>query len=143
MKIEEVVPFGNAVVALFDANYAALWAFDVKFKNPYKTEVLLPKIAAASGVIVTFGKRKQNKADTKSRNGVMDEGTPIVKDLKYWIEACIADGTITDSLDSFDLGAFLNSITKRNINAFHTAFELIYAKITADKVLLALKPLSL
>jgi hypothetical protein len=130
MKIEEVVPFANAVVALFDANYAVLRGFDVKFKNPYKTDVLLPKIAAASGVIITLGKRDQNKEDTKSRNLVMDEDVAIIKDLKYWLEACIADGTITDSLGSFVLGSLSDSISKHNINAFHTAYEAVYSKIT-------------
>jgi len=130
IKIEQVVVYSLATKALFEAHYDDLILFDDQFTNPYKTDTWQPKIDAASGVIVTLGLRKLNKGDTEKRNKFMDNLTPILKNLQYKIQQCITAGTITDSLSSFGLGAFNNSISKKAINNFHTAYEVTIAKVT-------------
>ena len=133
IKIEQVVVYSLATKALFEAHYEALKDFDTQFENPYKTDVWQPKIDAASNVVVTLGLRKLNKGDTAKRNTFMDNLTPILKDLEYKINQCITAGTITDSLSSFGLGAFNNSISKKSINNFHTAYETTFTRVTANQ----------
>ena len=139
MKIEDVVPYSLAVRALFDANYDALILYDDQFTAPYKADTWQPKIDAASGIIITLGKRNQNKENTKNRNIYMHNLTPILKDLQYRIGLCIANGTITDSLSSFGLAAFNDSINQESINQFHDDYILTIARVIANQTALTAK----
>ena len=56
---------------------------------------------------------------------------PILKNLEFKIELCIANGTITDSLSSFGLGALRESINKFAISDFHLAYVSLMARIAA------------
>ena len=139
MKIEDVVPYSLAVRALFDANYDALIAYDDQFTAPYKADTWQPKIDAASTIIITLGKRKQNKENTKKRNAFMDNLTPILKDLQYRIGLCITAGTITESLSSFGLAAFNDSINHHSIDQFHDDYILTISRVNANQTALTAK----
>ena len=139
MKIELVYSYAMATKALFQANYAALVQFDNQFANPYLSNVFEPKIIAAKHLIGTLGKRNQNKEDTKIRNQMMDNIQPLLINLEYNIKNCISDGTITCSLQTFQLAAFRKSIYKRSIHSFHLASRQTIAKVIENQAALTAK----
>ena len=136
MKIQHVVPYSNAIKALFIAFYTLLSTYKPKFLDTYREDVWEPKIQAANEIIMARGLQNLNKGKTKDRNTVMDTLIPIIDDLRFDIQECINAGSITDSLASFDLANFSRSISKRDIDLFHTSYEIAIDRINENKVAL-------
>ncbi|MEI6816673.1 MAG: hypothetical protein WCL14_08700 [Bacteroidota bacterium] len=138
IKIEEIVPFSRAVKVMYDANKVAIVAYDESFADPFETEVWDLQIAAVDGIISTGSSIILNATKTREMHGFMRGARPILKNLQYKISQCIADGTIEDSLESFDITGFLNSITNKQIGVFHISYTALYAKINEVDIASAL-----
>lgn len=131
IKIEDVVPFGNVLRALFIANYDGIIALDVDFTNPWITDTFDIQKQAVSDMVGTPGLKKLKKGDTKKRDDFMIGELPLTVKLGYAVDKAIAAGTITDTKGSFNIAAFNKSISDRNIGLFNTNFAVTWARITA------------
>lgn len=131
MKIEDVVPFGNSLKALFVAYKTPVVAFDADYDDPWITDTFDAQKDAVNSMVVTLGLRKLNAEDTKTRNDWMDKETELLNKLDYVVKKCIKNGTITDGVGSFGIGAFLKSITQRDIENFHVNYQVTKARIAS------------
>ena len=122
IKIEDVVPFGNVVRALFVANYGNVIGIDVDFKNPWVTATFDLQKQAVEDMVGTAGMLKLKKGEIDSRNVFMDAELPLTVKMDYAIGKCVADGSIPDTKGSFNLAALNKSIGDRNIGLFHLNF---------------------
>ncbi|MEI6816029.1 MAG: hypothetical protein WCL14_05420 [Bacteroidota bacterium] len=138
MKIAEIVPFSRAVMAMFDAYRDSIIDYDDRLADPFETDTWEVQIAAADAIIGTAGSILLNASKTKKMLGYMRSVRPILKNLKFKIEKCIALGTITDSLESFNIGDLLISITNKNVGEFHGCYTALYAKIIETDIAAAL-----
>ncbi len=123
MKIEDIGVFGLTVKALLDANASAVKAYNTELEGTWEVDVFDVQLEAVLAIIGTHSMIKLNEGETIVRNGHMEDERSILTDLEFKIERCIADGTITDSLGSFGLKAFRDSINVHDIGAFHLAYE--------------------
>ena len=131
IKIEDVVPFGDVLRALFIANYAGVIALDADFTNPWVTATFDVQKKAVNDMVTTAGLQKLNKGDTEKRNKFMDSITTMNVTLSYAIGKCITAGTITDTKGSFGVAALNKSISDRNVPLFHTSYEVTLTRINA------------
>ncbi len=129
IKIEDVVPFGDVLRALFIANYAGIIGLDADFTNPWVTATFDVQKKAVNDMVTTAGLQKLNKGDTEKRNAFMDIITTLDATLDYAVGKCITAGTITDTKGSFGIAALNKSISDRNIPLFHTSYEVTLARI--------------
>jgi len=129
MKTIYVGSYSRAIQLIFDNYKARIIAYNREFDDPFETEVWEPLIASVEHVVDTFSLKKENKADTKLRNEEMLGLLPLLEELGYKVKACKRAGTITDSLGSFGLTAFRNSIHWKKIDAFHSAYIVTISKV--------------
>ena len=123
IKIEDVVPFGNVVRALFVANYGNVIAIDVDFTNPWVTDTFDVRKQAVEDMVGTAGMVKLKKGEIGKRDAFMDAELPLTVKMDYAIGKCVADGSIPDTKASFNLASLNKSISDRNIGLFHTNFN--------------------
>jgi hypothetical protein len=123
IKIEDVVPFGNVVRALFLANYDNVIGIDVDFTNPWVTATFDVQKQAVEDMVGTAGKVKLKKGEIEKRDAFMDAELSLSIKMDYAIGKCVADGSIGDTKASFNLAALNRSIDFRNIGLFHTNFN--------------------
>jgi len=129
MKIENVGPFGATALALFDSKFDVLKVFDTQFANPYRNTVLVPKIEAASEVVMTSGLLQEDMGYTKDRNAFMDACVNPLNELRYDVIQCRKHNDITDNLASFNISQVIKSITHHQIKSFQTNFEILIARV--------------
>jgi hypothetical protein len=139
IKLEDVAPWARATQNLFNANFDGVTAYDTDLADPYNADVWTPIIEAVETMILPQGLIKLNKQQTGERNGKLKAESPLITDLEFAINKCIKAGTITDGIGAFDLTALKRSITNKDINAFHTAYDICYARIVANATPLAAK----
>ncbi len=123
IKIEDVVPFGNVVRALFIANYDNAIGIDVDFINPWVTATFDLQKQAVEDMVGTTGMLELKKGEIGKRDAFMDAELPLTVKMNYAIGKCVADGSITDTKASFNLAKLNKSISDRNIGLFHTNFN--------------------
>jgi len=131
MKLEDVVNFAYATKALLDANGVAVKLYNTVIADPWEATVFVPQITTVAAMAGTETLIKLNAGDTKLRNGYMDSEQSILTDLEFKIKVCRTAGSITDSVASFGLGAFRDSITTHDIGAFHLAYNATMLRIGA------------
>jgi hypothetical protein len=138
MKIEDVGSYGTAGNVLFVNNYDEVILFDTSINGTWKVDVYDVALAAVIALIGTGGMKGENKADTVAMRKFMKKMRPMLKKLKFKVEGCITAGTITVSLNSFNLTALLNAISRNDVDAFHTAYLITAAQINVAGILAAL-----
>jgi hypothetical protein len=131
MKLANVITFSLATQALFDANKPALVIFNPLLGGTFESLTWTGQMGAVSNMFSTGNLIKLNAGDTKTRNTFMRNLRPILKNLEFKIDICIANGTITDSLSSFGLAALRESINKYAISDFHLAYISLMGRIAA------------
>ena len=131
IKIEDVVPFGDVLRALFIANYTGIIGLDVDYKNPWVSATFDIQKKTVNDMVGTLGMKKLNKGETVKRDKFMDDELPLTVTLDYVIGKCISAGTLTDTKNSFGLAAFNKAVRDRNIGNFHTSWEITWARINA------------
>jgi len=129
IKIEDVVPFGNVLRAFFRANYDGVILLDPDFEDDWLVDVFDVEKKEVEDMVGTAGMIELKKGEIEKRNGFMDSELPLTVKLDYVVGKCITAGTITDSKGSFGLAALNKSIADRNIGAFHTNYEITFARI--------------
>ena len=132
MRIGQIAFYSLAVKALFKARYAEIIAFDPSFTDPWLQNNWLPKYNLAKKIIMTDGMSSQNKDYTKQRNAFMNALKPILSELKYVINKCIEQETITQKYATFGLAQFNRSITKKSIYKFNMAYHVTISQINAN-----------
>ena len=95
IKIEDVVPFGNVLRALFRANYSGVVGLDADFKDTWMADVFDVQKQAVEDMVGTPGLRKQMKGDIEKRNKLMDSEIPLTAVLGYAVDKCIVAGTLS------------------------------------------------
>ena len=131
MKAENIVSFGIAVKAMFDNHYDGVTGMDSTLGGDWEEDVFVVQMMAADGLVGVDGMRGESKAQTRARNKWMRKMRLLLILLKFKIEKCIEDGSITDSLYSFGLGTFFRGIGEGNIKLFHVAFMITYSRVTS------------
>ena len=132
IKIEDVVPFGNVLRALFRANYSGVTALDADFKDTWTADVFDVQKKDVEDMVGTPGLRKQMKGDIKKRNEFMDSEIPLTAVLGYAVDKCIAAGSLSGNKGSFGIAALNRSINERNIGLFNTSYVVTFAAINKD-----------
>ena len=132
IKIEDVVPFGNVLRALFRANYSGVVGLDADFKDTWTADVFDVQKQAVEDMVGTLGLRKQMKGDIEKRNKFMDSEIPLTAVLGYAVDKCIVAGTLSGNKGSFGIAALNRSITNKNIGSFNTSYAVTFAAINKD-----------
>ncbi len=143
MRTIYVGSYSRAIQLIFDTYKAEIIAYNREFDDPFEMGVWEPLIASVEHVVDTLSLKKENKADTKSRNEAMHGLLPLLEELGYKVKACKRAGMITDSLASFGLTAFRNSIHWKQIDAFHLAYGVTIGKVNDNKTALINKGFTL
>jgi len=139
IKIEYVAAVSNTLRMIFEPIQPQLEIYNPYFTEDYLNDVWKPAIDDAVNMVPTKGLMNESKKKVGKRNENMVALTPIIPDLEYKIGVCIDAGTITDSLESFGLSDFKKSISKREFDKFHLAFELVNTQVNLNKVALIAK----
>lgn len=129
MKTEEVSPFANKALALFDTYFDEVKVFAIELANPFRDTIWVPSIVAASEVVMTLSDQEQNKGFTDTRNAFMDAEVPILNDLRWSIKECRRTGSITDTLASFYITPLIKSISGKRIKSFQTNYEMLIDRV--------------
>ena len=132
IKTQEVGGYARIVKGLFIKNKNGVVGLDGSLANPFLTSVWIPTIDAVDSIVVTVGKRAQNKGNTKNRNVYMNKLIPILFDLEFKIKKGIKLGTISDGLSSFGLAGLRRSITKKSIGQFNLSCTGTIARVNAN-----------
>ena len=139
IKLEYVAPWARAAKLIFDENFDLVTTYDPDLAGTWEVDILVPAITKVEDMIVTFGLRKLNAKDTIKMVGFMVAETPLISDLEFSINKCLAAHTITDGPGAFGITELRNSISKKNISAFHTAYNVCIGRINANAAALAAK----
>src|ERR1017187_2102163 len=134
MKIEDVGSYGTAVNVIFVNNYDEVILFDPSINGTWKVDVFDVVLAAVIALVGVGGMMGENKADTAAMRKFMRKMRPMLKKLKFKVEACITAGTITVSLNSFGLSALLEAIRLNDVDAFHNAYLITAAQINVAAI---------
>jgi len=129
MKAENIVSFGIAVKVMFDNHYDGVTGMDESLGGSWEEDVFVVQMMAVDGLVGVEGMKGESKAQTKARNKWMRKMWLVLIFLKFKIEKCIEDGSITDSLYSFGLGTFFRGIGEGNIKLFHLAYMITYGRV--------------
>ncbi|MEI6816063.1 MAG: hypothetical protein WCL14_05595 [Bacteroidota bacterium] len=131
MKLMYVVGFSMSAKGVYDDNKVAVDLFDPSLAGTFETIVWVPQINAVTGMLSTRNLMQLDEGKTILRDGFLDAMIPVLKNLDYKLDLCIAAGTITDSKGSFGLGNVLKGINKRNLYLFHLSYVGLMARIAA------------
>lgn len=136
IPIPYIVPFSLACKSIFDANKTGIVAFRAALADPFEPTTWVGQITATNGIINPKTITGQSKTNTKNMRKFMKNESPLLKNLLYYINLGIADNTITDSLDSFRLVAFNQSINDHDIEVFHNCYITTIAKVNSNQTAL-------
>ena len=139
IKLEYVASFARAAQLIFDENFDAVTAYDPDLAGTWETDTLDPAIVAVENMIVTLGLRKLSAEETVTQNGFLDKETPLINDLEFSINKCLAAHTITDGVGAFNISELRKSIRDKNINAFNTAYSVCIGRVNANAAALVAK----
>jgi len=129
IKIEDVVPFGNVLRALFIAHYDEIIALDPDYTNTWVEDVYDVQKQAVEDMVVAGGLIALKKGEIDERNAFLDSELPLTVKMDYAIGKCVTAGTLTGTKASFKLAALNASIKARNIGLFHTNYEVTYGRM--------------
>ena len=138
MKIEDVGSFGMAVQALFDINYLGVTTMDPTLGGTFEVDTFDVQLADVIAIVGTGGMRGEGKDETASMRLFMKKVNTLALLLKFKVEVCIGNGSITVGYNSFGISALLKSIVDNDIDAFHSAYLITYGQITVPAIKTAL-----
>ena len=140
IKLEDVGVYGLATKALLNGVGVSVpvKAYSTDIGGTWETlvfDVALAQVLALSGTRVLISLKK---GETAIVHGFMEDERSILTDLEFKIERCRVAGTILDSVGSFGLAAFRDAINRKDIGAFHVAYEMVILRLAAPGIATAL-----
>ena len=139
IKLEYVASWARAAQLIFDDHFDEVTTYDPDLAGTWEVDILVPAITKVEDMIVTLGLRKTSKEDTAKIVGFMEKETPLIGDLEFAINKCLAAHTITDGVGAFAISALRKSISDKNINAFNTAYSVCIGRVNANAAALVAK----
>lgn len=128
----------NFILGLFLIDKVALVIFDPDLDDPYQTglELKISNVAALEDPVIIENEIEENIVD---RNLNMDNVSPYLNESEFAVKKCLADGSITGTLKSFEFPAIRKSIRNYSIEKFHDDYGITFAKLLINSTALNAK----